>query len=344
MRIVKKTLPGFIFLAVGIALIVGLLFNINFSQIWQSLLRFDALEFSVLLVVTFVAIFIGIWRGKFILKSQGESIGFWKLFFVGTAGIAFSYLTPLVYVGGEGVKGYLLNQQFNIKWPKVAVYLALDKLFEITASLFIILAGMIAFIYRLGFSGLTKSMLVVIGSVGTTSAVFAMFYLVLLKKKKVFTRVLKILKLNKTKAGKALIKSESDILNFFNPHSIYMWKAWFLSLLRQLFQILRHILIFFYLGRGLHFSAPLMSLSGLYLGYSVPIPGALGVQEAFQSVLFAVFGWGSGEGLAVSLILRGIDIFVVTIGVMILFRYGVKFMARTVGELVGRAHNNKNNN
>src|SRR3989338_7954994 len=98
MRIVKKTLPGFIFLAIGVALIMGLFFNISFSEIWHSLLRFDAFEFSILLVITFVAIFIGIWRGKFILKSQGQDIGFWKLFFVGTAGVAFSYLTPFVYV------------------------------------------------------------------------------------------------------------------------------------------------------------------------------------------------------------------------------------------------------
>ena len=36
---------------------MGLFFNISFSEIWHSLLRFDAFEFSILLVITFVGFF-----------------------------------------------------------------------------------------------------------------------------------------------------------------------------------------------------------------------------------------------------------------------------------------------
>ncbi|OGZ57494.1 MAG: hypothetical protein A3F94_00670 [Candidatus Spechtbacteria bacterium RIFCSPLOWO2_12_FULL_38_22] len=337
MKIMKKTLPGFIFLGIGVFLILGLFFKISPFQIWQSILRFDLREFVVLLTLTFVAILIAVWRGKLILKSQGEDIKFWNLFFVGTAGVAFSYLTPLVYVGGEGVKGYLLNKQFNITWPKVAVYLTIDKLFEMTASFLVISAAVIAFVHRLGFPGLTKVMLTVVGLTGVIFVLFAIFYLVLFQKKRVFTKILQTIRLDKTKVGRGLIKAEGDILEFFDANSSYMWKAWFLSLLRQIFQVSRHILILFYLGKGLHFSASLMSLGGLYLGYSLPIPGALGVQEAFQSILFAIFGWGAEQGLAVSFILRGIDMFTVTVGVMVLFRYGIKFMARTTLELIEKA-------
>ena len=192
---VKKTLPGFVFLGIGIALILGLLFKINPSQIWSSILRFNFLEFLVIITLTFLGIFIGIWRGQLILRSQGIKMPFWKLFFVGMAGLAFSYLTPLVYVGGEGVKGYLLNQQFNVPWRKAAVFLAIDKLFEITAAFFVVFAGVIVLIFYLGFSGLTQAMLTIVGSVGALSFMFILFYLVLFQKKKVFTSVLKFFRL-----------------------------------------------------------------------------------------------------------------------------------------------------
>lgn len=344
MRIVKKTLPGFIFLGIGIALILGLLFKINPSQIWSSILRFDFLEFFVILVLTFLGIFISIWRGQIILRSQGINMPFWKLFFVGMAGVAFSYLTPLVYVGGEGVKGYLLNQQFNVPWRKAAVFLAIDKLFEITAAFFVTFAGVIILIFYLGLSGLTHAMLTIVGSVGALSFVFVLFYSVLFQKKKVFTSVLKFLRLEKTRPAFAIMGAEDDILSFFDPASPDMWKAWFLSLLRQLSQITRHILIIYFLGRGLQIGASLMSLSALYLGYTVPVPAALGVQEAFQSILFALFGWGAGEGLALSLILRASDIFVVGIGVTVLFRYGIKFMTQTAMYLMDTTKNENSNN
>ena len=68
MKIMKKTLPGFIFLGIGVFLILGLFFKISPFQIWQSILRFDLREFVVLLTLTFVAILIAVWRGKLILK------------------------------------------------------------------------------------------------------------------------------------------------------------------------------------------------------------------------------------------------------------------------------------
>ena len=138
--------------------------------------------------------------------------------------------------------------------------------------------------------------------------------------------------------------AEDDILSFFDPTSSDMWKAWFLSLLRQLFQITRHVLIIYFLGRGLQIGASLMSLSILYLGYAVPIPAALGVQEAFQSILFALFGWGAGEGLALSLILRASDIFVVGIGVTVLLKYGIKFMTRTATYLMDAVKSENSHN
>ena len=341
---VKKTLPGFVFLGIGIALILGLLFKINPSQIWSSILRFNFLEFLVIITLTFLGIFIGIWRGQLILRSQGIKMPFWKLFFVGMAGLAFSYLTPLVYVGGEGVKGYLLNQQFNVPWRKAAVFLAIDKLFEITAAFFVVFAGVIVLIFYLGFSGLTQAMLTIVGSVGALSFMFILFYLVLFQKKKVFTSVLKFFRLEKTRLALVVMGAEDDILSFFDPTSSDMWKAWFLSLLRQLFQITRHVLIIYFLGRGLQIGASLMSLSILYLGYAVPIPAALGVQEAFQSILFALFGWGAGEGLALSLILRASDIFVVGIGVTVLLKYGIKFMTRTATYLMDAVKSENSHN
>jgi len=336
--LLKKTLSGFIFLGMGVALVLGIVFRIDVSQIWEAISRFSIGSFSIILALTFIAILVGILRGRFIFKAQGDDIALWKLFV--TAGVAFNYLIPFGYVGGEGAKGYVLNRRFKVPWPKVASYLALDKLFELTGAFFVIFAAMIAFVHYLGFSGLTKRMFFAIGFILAVTLLFAMFYLVLFKKKKIFTNLLNFLKLKDTRFGRGLIGAENDIIDFFDVRSKYMWGAWFLTLLRQVIQIFRHILIIFYLGRGLLFAAPIISLGGLYLGYTIPIPGALGIQEVFQGILFSIFGWGAGEGLAVSFILRGVDAFVVAIGVMVLFRYGIKLTMRTKVEVIDTKDNN----
>jgi uncharacterized protein (TIRG00374 family) len=330
---IKKVLPGIIFLAIGIISIVALFVGIDIADIVDAIARLTFLNWFTIAAFTFAAIFVVVWRNKIILRSQGVNIPYWKIFFMRIAGIAVNYFTPLAYVGEEGTKIYLLNQHFKVSGRSATVYVALDRLFEVTASLFVLFLGVMALIFYLGFSGLTTAMLTIIFLVGGAAVLLGMFYFVLFKHKKVFSNALKLLKLNKTRFAYAVSKIEQDMLTFFNPRLPYIWKALFLSIVKQFIQIARQAFIIFALGHGFQIGISLMSLSALYLSYTIPIPASLGVQEAFQSILFALFGWKAAEGLAVSLILRSIDVFVVAVGAIALLKYGTKTIAQTFSYL-----------
>ena len=117
-------------------------------------------------------------------------------------------------------------------------------------------------------------------------------------------------------------------MGFFRGKREVMWKGGILTLFKQVVQLSRNITIFYFLGKGLRLVEPLISLSTLYLGFAIPIPASIGIQETFQGIIFSVLGFTAEEGVTFSFIIRVADIIVVTIGVVILMKYGFRLITK----------------
>jgi len=66
------------------------------------------------------------------------------------------------------------------------------------------------------------------------------------------------------------------------------------------------------------------------LSYAVPFPAALGTLEISQAFIFRVLGFKAAEGVAFSLILRGLNLVIAFFGLIILGWMQIKFLNRRI--------------
>ncbi|MEX2144930.1 MAG: lysylphosphatidylglycerol synthase transmembrane domain-containing protein [Candidatus Spechtbacterales bacterium] len=338
---------GTVLFITGAVLTVVLAVKIDFNQVLSSVFSISPPGFLGLFFLTFAGVLATNLRGQIILRAQGINFSFWRLFGIWLAGNAFSYMTPMAYLGGEGVKAYLLGRKFGVPKDKIASFIVIDKIIDLTSFLFMVVIGAAVFVYHIGPSDLTRSVIWSVSVIGVVFLIFALFYALVFQNKKFMTHTLQALFLHKTKLGYFIQKTEDDVIEFFTFRSKFMWQSFASSMLTQAVFLLRHILLIYLLGRGIQLTASLMSLGALYVGFITPVPGALGIQEGVQSVMFSALGWGGQQGLALSLIIRTFDIIVVSLGVIILLRQGIGLMASgalymmNVNQINGKKDNNK---
>lgn len=340
----KKLVSGAIFLILGLALALGVFFTVDDADIGEALLNFSLTGFLWILLLSVFATFVTAWRYKLILAHKDIHLSLRHLWGVWLAGNAFNYITPIVYLGGEGVKGYLLKDKHNVPWGKSLFCLALDRFVEITIGLIVIVGSAVVLLSFLGVKGLANSVVGIIVSSAIAFLIFGFLYYMIFRNKRVFLPLLKLFSAHKTKPGKFVVDTESEFLRFFEARSKTMWKVIGLSLLKQVVFLARHILLIYYITGGIMLGGAILSLGVLYLGFTAPIPGALGIQEALQSILFSIIGLTGGGGFALSLVLRGADFVLVAAGVYILLKRGIRLMASGVSSIIQEKLNTNSNN
>ena len=335
---------GTILFITGAVFTVILAIKIDFNQVLSAVFVINPFGFLALLFLTFAGVFAANLRGQIILRSQGVEFSFWRLLGIWMAGYALGYITPIVFLGGEGIKGYLLNKKFGVSMNKTASFIVIDKIVDMTSFLFMVVLGAAIFVYYIGPSHLTRSVAWSVSVMGVVFLIFTLFYALVFQNKKFMGRILEILFLDKTRLGYFIQKTEDDIIDFFNMRSKFMWQSFAFSMLAQVTFLFRHILLIYLLGRGIQIFASVMSLGALYAGFITPVPGAIGVQEGIQSIIFSALGWGGQQGLALSLIIRTFDIIVVSLGVLVLLRQGVSLMASGASYMMNKDQDNGKNN
>ncbi|MDX1607976.1 MAG: lysylphosphatidylglycerol synthase transmembrane domain-containing protein [Candidatus Spechtbacterales bacterium] len=340
----KKIIPGILLFLFGIGLIALLIYRTDTKDLTDTLLRFSPLKLVGVIALSFLTLTVANWRAYVILRSEGANIKFFELMGVWIAGNSLNYLTPFVYLGGEGLKGYILNERFGLPWDKAAAFLVFDRILEITTSLLVVIAGIIAFVLYTGLPGLTKTIITLTYILGFVGFLIFLFYFRVMRDKRIIQPLMKMLRIQNTRAGRFLIKSEDDVMRYFIDNRHVFWKAWWISMLKQVAFILRQGALLYFLGYGIKATAALISLAALYLGFIIPVPASLGVQEAFQGAVFSTFGIGTtGQGVGFSLILRAADIFIALTGLAIILRYGLSLLTSASRYMV-KLNNNEGKN
>lgn len=323
----RKLFFGILFFIAGIALVVVLFTKIDLEKVLSIVFGIGILNFFILIIFTLVSAVASNLRGQIILRSQGIEFSFWRLLWIWFAGNAFNYMVPWTYIGGEGVKGYFLINKFNVPRNKTISFIFIDKIVDLTSFLFMIVSGAAILVYYIGLSNINGSIAWGIFAIVIVFSIFAFFYVLVFGNKRFVSYFLKLFFLNKTRLGSLIQETEKDVVDFFNVRSKVMWQSFAISMLAQIAFLLRHIFLIYVLGRGIQISASILSLGALYVGLSSPVPGALGVQEWAQGFTFSILNWGVEQGLALSFIIRAIDVILVSLGAIILLRYGIGLMA-----------------
>lgn len=320
----KKVIILLAFLVFGIILFAVAIEKIGIENLLSILFSLAWWKILAILGMTMLVIFVSIVRWKVIIKALGMEISWKKVIGAWIVGATFSYLTPVVFFGGEPLRAYVLKNNNDIPWSKNVASIISDKALELFTNLVIMILG-ISFLFskvRLPFEIKFVTSLIIIGLLGA-----ACFFLYKTFKKKGFlSSVLKTLGIDGFKKIKdikgEIEETDQEVSYFFKNCKKALTASMALSLAKEGLMIARYWVIILCLGGSIGFGQTLAIVGVTLLIYFLPIPGALGIHEVSQAFIFELFGLGVSLGIASSVTLRCTELLMALVGIIILVVFG----------------------
>ena len=312
----------------GIALFIAVLNHIGVEDLVKAFNSFSWGVIAVVVGLTFVQIFIVIYRWKLILESQGDKIPFKKLLAPKFVGFAISFLTPGLYVGGEPVRAYLLKKNTGIRLSKGFSSIIVDKILDFTYPLpFLIWALVYAmFKYDISWEAIGVFIFVLMFLI----FLLVVFYVQTYRGKGFFSSIAKWFKLDRFKKLDKYIEKgkyfEDLVITFFNNKQRLFVKGLLLSFLGGLIVFIQFIVILNALGISANIVEILMIMVFMILAFLVPVPASLGSFEASQVIVFSALGHPASIGVAFTLIVRIAELGKLAVGLSFLSNVGLKFL------------------
>ena len=325
----KKFLLFLISLLVGIGLFFWIIKTVGWQEIKNAFLVFTGWQGLVIFGLTLLMMLIGNWKWKEILKGENIKTSFRELFRPYLAGFAVMFLAPILLLAGEIFRGYILKAKNFVPWSKGMASVFIDRITEWTANLVVIFFGILFFLYTIGLP--PRNLGIIFGGAFLLFAFgISIFYFKTIKRESMAKSLLRILGLERLNHANSILDIEKEIFNFFKPKKIAMWKVFSLSFLRALVMYFRTWFLVIFLGKSIT-SLPALSILGFtYLAAMIPIPTALGSHEAIQTFAFSSLGLGGGTATAFTMIIRGAELIIALVGVVILFRLGIDLLKNTL--------------
>jgi len=326
---VKKFLLILFSLLIGVGLFVWIGKTVGWQEIKNAFLVFTGWQGLVIFGLTLLMMLIGSWKWMEILKGENIKISFRELFRPYLAGFAVMFLVPILLLAGEIFRGYILKTKNFVPWSKGIASVFIDRITEWTANLLVIFFGVLFFLYTIGLP--PRNLGIIFGGAFLFFTLgISFFYFKTIKRESVAKLILRSLGLEKLNQVNSILDIEKEIFNFFKLKKIAMWRAFSLSFLRALAMYFRTWFLIIFLGKSIS-TLPALSILGFtYLAAMIPIPTALGSHEAIQTFAFSSLGLGEGTATAFTMIIRGAELIVALIGVIILYRLGIGLMRNTL--------------
>jgi len=320
-------------LFIGIVLFVWIYSAVSWQEIKNVLLVFVGWQGIVIVLLTLLMMIIGSLKWKEILKGEGVQTSFWMLFKPYLAGFAVMFLTPILFWVGEIFRSLVLKEKNQIPWSKAVASVIIDRILEWTTNLVVILFGMLFFFYKAGFP--PRNLIIIFGGAFLLfTAGISLFYFKTLKREslvKAFVRVFNYRLSNEP------LEVEKEIFDFFKPQKKAMWMAFGFAFSRAAVMYLRTLLLINFLGKKVSGLASLSILGFNLLVMMIPIPAALGSHEVVQVFAFNSLKLGSSAAL----IIRGAELVVALMGLIILFQLGLSLVKNELLQRVGRLKGGK---
>jgi len=332
----KSLLISLFFSFLGIAFFVWIIQHVGFLNIVHAFRGFPWWGIFVVIALTFLNFWIGVVRWQKILRYQGIDIKSRDLWSTRLAGFAFSYLTPIPYIGGEAVLTGFLKNRFGVPVHRGFASIAIDKIVEGTVWIFVITLGVSFFVITLNVPILGFGKTLFIGGIIVFLAMLMIIfvYAMAFRRQRMIRRMLGFFGLQNSQGGVFLQGVEHEIIEFIHVRNKALWESLFLAFIKNIVSWSRFLFIVFLFGKGFQFVGALIMLAFSYLGYSTPVPAGIGTFEISQSIVFAGLGFGASSGIALSFLIRAAEAVFVILGGFFLVRFGADFLTASIAKLV----------
>jgi len=325
----------------GLALFTWIIKWIGWKDILDVLFNFSGYQGIVILGITLLSWFVGLWRWKFILKSQECEVSNRGLGEILFASFPITFLfTPTAVLGGEVFRAYSLKKRFFLPWDKSVASVAIERLLGASVLLFYLIFGAVSFVF-LAETPLKNFKIIALSFIGLLVSGLVIFYFKCFKKESILKWIIKFLGI-KNKKNNLPENIEKEIFHFFDHKRGLIWKGLGITFLKYFLILTRcWIIIFFLHGQ----SGILIALAIFFfvnLSHFFPFPADLGSLEALQVLAFGSLGLGAAAGVSFSFISRGADLVIAILGLIFLFKLGIKFFIENIEEKIYKIFNRKN--
>jgi uncharacterized protein (TIRG00374 family) len=322
-RIQTKKTPG-ILRTLSIYLIIGMLLyfvlrNAPLTEVWNTLRRLQIWQVAILFGLNIFIYTLITLRWWIIVRAENKLITFFPLLLVRIAVFGVSYFTFGPHVGGEPLQVLYLQRNYGLTYTRATASVIMDKLLELLANFFLLAVGLTA-IFQAGIlSGNGSS-----SWLGLTGlAVLCMWppvHIILLYRQKhpVFAILRGIPFIKKdSKAVRFIAASEWLAGSFCRRHLPSLLYAIVASLFAGAGMVGEFALITNFLHIQLPFWQTVAAWTAGWLALLAPLPGGLGALEASEVFALGMFGVSAASAIGVTLTMRGRDLLIGGIGLLL---------------------------
>jgi len=328
----KKALLFLVSLLIGVGLFIWIGKIVGWQEIKRAFLVFTGWQGMTIFGLTVMMALIGTWRWKEILKGVDVKLSFGEVWKAYIASFSIRFLFPIVITGAEIFQGHVLKKRHSVSWSKGMASVVIDRILEWTANLAVIFFGILFFLLIIGAPPIKLG--IIFGGVFLLFFLgISFFYFKTFKRESMAKAFGKIFN---HRLDSQPLEIEKEIFNFFKPKKMAMWKGFSLAFLRAAVMYLRTWFLIGFLGKNIG-ALPTLSILGFtYLAVMIPIPTALGSHEAIQTFAFNSLGLGAPTATAFTMIIRGAELIMALVGIIIFLRLGIGLLKST---LLGKINN-----
>lgn len=328
----RKILIIALLFAFGAALFGYVIYQTGLEEIRNNVAQLSIRNFAFYLLLGINLFWLQALRWKLILKGHCHNVSIVSLFFYRLASFGVNFITP-VQIGGEPVRVMLLSSEGKVSLRDSTASCITDKLFELSALVMFIAAGVIYLIFTNLVPARTEWLLG--GIIVIFIALLIMGFRRIMNGSGLFRSAFVFLRLNKIArfqhVEEKIERTEKKMAEFLchtDHQRTTIPKVCLLSVAIVSFSILEHWLLAWFLNINLTFTQAFLVSTIPLIAYLLPIPMGIGVFEAAHIALFALFGFSSGTALAIAIAIRTKDIIAALMGFTYATTHGVHIMGR----------------
>jgi uncharacterized protein (TIRG00374 family) len=296
--------------------------NVPLDQIWTTIRRLQFWQIGTLFSLSVFIYALITLRWWIIVRAENKHIPFFPLFLVRIAVFGVSYFTLGPHVGGEPLQVFYLQHKYKLTFTHATASVVMDKLLELLANFFLLAVGLMA-ILQAGVlstkgngSWLSLSGLLLLCMWPPIHIVF------LYKRKYPVSAILRGMPFLKKDSRPVRFIAASERLAgaFCRRHLPSLLLAIAISVLAGAGMLIEFALIVRFLGIDLSSWQTIAAWTAGWLALLVPLPGGLGALEASEVFALGVFGVSATLAIGVTLVMRGRDILIGGLGLVIASR------------------------
>lgn len=317
--------PALRLFALYLALAVLLYFalrNVPFHEIWATIRGLRFWQIGTLFGLSLFIYAMITLRWWIIVRAENKRIPYFPLLLVRIAVFGVSYFTLGPHVGGEPLQVFYLQRKYQLTFTHSTASVIMDKLLELLANFFLLAVGLTAILQAgiLTTNGV-GSWLSLIGLL--ILCMWPPIHIVFLYKRKYpVSAILRGIPFFKRSSRPIRFIAASERLAgaFCRRHLSSLIWATIISVFAGVGMVSEFALIIQFLEIDLSTWQTIAAWTAGWLALLVPLPGGLGALEASEVFALGVFGIPAALAIGVTLVMRGRDLLIGGLGLLIASR------------------------